>query len=200
VAVLNAVRDWQLDPVGFDQWAVIAAPRHLGLSAFRSAFAQFLSEGAWGVAPLLVSSHSLHSPSGAISQALGAHGPNLGVGGAAGSEEQALLAAANLLEDPSISGVWVVLTGCEYGTPADGSETPSLRNCEALALALKPLDPDWTGSRLWLKPRSIALENPESTPHWRRDAGSVLPLGPNFRAGRVVAAEEFTGQESSDEK
>jgi hypothetical protein len=179
-AVLRAVADGGLDPSGFARWGVVSAPRLLGLSAFRAAFPQFLAEGAWGVAPLLVSSHSLHSPSGVISQALGAHGPNLGAGGAPGSEAQAFLAASALLDGPSADGVWVVLTGSEPGAPGPDGGAPI--TFEAVALALTPARPGWPGRRLLVGPGWVDVVDAGRASRWR-------PSGPHFRVGVPAGAE-----------
>jgi hypothetical protein len=185
-AVLQAAHGGGLDPAEFGRWGVVAAPCYFGLRAFRAAFPKFQAEGVWGVAPLLVASHSLHALSGVVSQALGAHGPNLGVGGAPGDEPQAFLAAATLLDDPNLDGVWVVLTGIEAET------TDGPRVCEAAALALTPARLGRSGTRLRLRPGAVEVEGRwEETglagreTRWRLDFPSAAePHGAG--AGRVV--------------
>jgi hypothetical protein len=107
-AVFRAVLEGGLDLAGFGDWSVLAAPRYHGRAAFERAFPTFQREGAWGVSPHLIPAHSLHSPSGTISQALKAQGANLGVGGTPGGEREALLFASTLLRVGGIAGVWVV--------------------------------------------------------------------------------------------
>ncbi len=133
-AVYRAIRLARLDPDGFADWSVLAAPRYLGRAAFERAFPTFRDEGAWGVSPHLIPAHSLHSPSGTISQALKAHGPNLGIGGTPGGAREALLCAATWLGSGIAPGVWVVLTG--RVDQSDG--TADAGDYEALALALAP--------------------------------------------------------------
>ncbi len=189
-AVLRAIASGGLDPDGFGDWAVLVAPRFLGRAAFERAFPQFRDEGAWGVSPHLIPAHSLHSPSGTISQALKAHGLNLGIGGTPGGEAEALLLAATLLGAGSVAGVWVVLTGrSEGGDPAEPG------SYEALALALAPPARGRRGPRLRIAPGSIQMvgAGPDggAVPGWavgstvRADAGHarVAAPVPHFRIG-----------------
>jgi hypothetical protein len=153
--VLEAIRRAGLDPLGFRDWAVVASPRFLGRSAFERAFPDFQAEGAWGVSPHLVPHNSLHSLSGTLSQVLGAHGANLGVGGSPGGEREAFLAAASFLADRSSAGVWVVLTGWSDVSLRD-SASPGW--CEALAIGLTTPSPERTAPRLMLAPGLVLSE------------------------------------------
>jgi hypothetical protein len=118
-AVLQAVRDSGLEPSSFDRWSVLAAPRFLGRAKFEASFPEYRDEGAWSVSPHLIPGHSLHSPSGTISQALHAHGANLGIGGTHGGEREAFLVAATWLEAGWSEGVWIILT-----TPKRPAKSP----------------------------------------------------------------------------
>jgi hypothetical protein len=192
-AVLRAIREAGLDPGGFGDWSVLAAPRYHGRAAFERAFPTFREEGAWGVSPHLIPAHSLHSPSGTFSQALKAHGPNLGVGGTPGGEREALLYASTLLLGGSIPGVWVVLTARE----AEHDGSGSAGDYEALALALTLSDPGFDGPRLRVSPdeiRAFGLAEPSTrdVDRWlapgtlRGDAGhpsGAIPH-PHFRPVR----------------
>jgi hypothetical protein len=201
-AVLRAVESGGLDPGAFGGWAVIAAPRLLGRPTFEAVFPQFLAEGAWGVSPHLIPNHSLHAPSGVISQVLKAHGPNLGLGGAPGRDAEALLAAAAFLEGGSVPGAWVVLTGWRD----ERSEDEAPPSCEAMALALTASRPGWRGVRLQVGPASVRVNAPKAgtdraaaevvarvmalgvgSKSWRLDSGDHTPTpGPHPRraAGR----------------
>jgi hypothetical protein len=150
-AVFLAIREGGLDPLGFGDWAVLAAPRFLGRATFERTFPTFLEESAWGVSPHLIPAHSLHSPSGTISQALQAHGPNLGVGGTPGGENEALLFAATLLLSGSVPGVWVILTGRN----GDVSGDSPAGDYDALALALAASEPGFAGPRLRVSPDEV---------------------------------------------
>jgi hypothetical protein len=170
-AVFQAAREANLDLGGFGEWAVLAAPRYLGRAAFERAFPTFRAEGAWGVSPHLIPAHSLHSPSGTISQALQAHGPNLGVGGTPVGGREALLYASTLLLVGSIRGVWVVLTGRE--SEHDGTNPAG--DYEALALALAPAEPGREGPRLQISPAEVlTVGAPDPT---RRAIARWLALG-----------------------
>src|SRR5262249_55421300 len=127
VAVLRATAEHGLDPSGFGAWGAMVAGRFPGRQGFERSWPKFVSEGAWGVSPHLIPHPSLPSAAGLLSQVLGAHGPNLGVGGAPGGEIEALLSAALTLHEGHAPGLWAVLTGIE----PDGA-------IEALALALTP--------------------------------------------------------------
>ncbi len=131
-------------------WSPLATS---GRAAFERAFPTFQAEGAWGVSPHLIPAHSLHSPSGTISQALKAQGPNLGVGGTPRGGHEALLFASTILLIGPSPGVWVVLTGRE--NERDGSAAPG--DYEALALALAPAIPGSTGPRLLVSPDEVRL-------------------------------------------
>jgi hypothetical protein len=167
-AVLRAVRESSLEPSSFGRWSVLAAPRFLGRAKFEASFPQYCAEGAWGVSPHLIPGHSLHSPSGTISQALHAHGPNLGVGGTPGGEREAFLVAATWLEAGWADGVWLVLTGRDPGSTGEVavSEPGDYR---ALALALVGSRPEFGGPRLLIRPQAITLETSDSDPSARAE-------------------------------
>ena len=179
-AVLRAIGGAGLDRASFGEWAVLVAPRYLGREAFERAFPTFQAESAWGVSPHLIPAHSLHSPSGTISQALKAHGPNLGVGGTPGGELEALLYASTLLTAGSVPGVWVVLTGRE-----DGNDSAVF---EALALALTVPNPGFDGVRLRVAPgevRAFGLADPSGLGVSRWLAPGVLRLDQPLASGAV---------------
>jgi hypothetical protein len=156
-AVLKAVRESCLGPSSFGRWSVLAAPRFLGRAKFEASFPQYHAEGAWGVSPHLVPGHSLHSPSGTISQVLHAQGANLGIGGTPGGEREAFLVAATWLEAGWADGVWIVLTGRE---PVETGEiaVSDPGDYRALALAMVGSRRDHEGPRLQIRPQAITLE------------------------------------------
>jgi hypothetical protein len=140
-AVFQAMTTYGLAADAFRDWGVVGSPRFLGLSAMAHDFPQFLVEGAWDVSPHMIPHRSLHSTSGTVSQALGIHGPNFGAGGGPGSEVDGLLAAAALLRDRHLDGVWLVCTCLDPEQSADpgtGKPRPGTL-CRGLALALKPV-------------------------------------------------------------
>jgi hypothetical protein len=160
-AVLKAVRESGLDPSSFGRWSVLAAPRFLGRAKFEASFPQYRAEGAWAVSPHLIPGHSLHSPSGTISQFLHAHGANLGVSGAPGGECEAFLIAATWLEARWADGVWITLTSRE---PAETGEVAVAEpgDYQALALALVDSRPGFEGPRLQIRPQAIILETSDA--------------------------------------
>jgi hypothetical protein len=163
-AVLEAIRASGMGPSGFGRWSVLAAPRFLGRAKFEKAFPQYREEGGWGVSPHLVPGHSLHSPSGTISQVLHAHGPNLGIGGTPGGERQALLVAATWLDAGWSEGVWLVVTSRDPEATGEVaiSEPGDYR---ASTLALVASRPGSEGPRLLIGPDAIALQaSPDDRP------------------------------------
>jgi hypothetical protein len=131
-ALCRAAQDHGLDLNRQADWGVIAAPELVGRTGMVAALQAFAKEGAWGISPHLIPHRSLHSLSGTVSQALGLHGPNYGVGGGPGAAAEALLAAAALLADGQLPGLWLILTG-EVETRNETNFT-----WQAAALALVP--------------------------------------------------------------
>ena len=179
-AVFQAIRDYHLLDTCFTEWGVLAAPRFLGRACLAVALQRFALEGAWGVSPHLIPHRSLHSLSGTVSQALGIHGPNFGVGGGPDSASEVLLAAAALLAEGQVPGVWVVLTGWDPEPVLDGpniSANGELRPADSAyvgaALALLPERTDWHGPRLTWYPLGTenGLEPPATSGSAERDFG-----------------------------
>ncbi len=182
-AVLKAVEESGLDPAGFERWSVLAAPRFLGRAKFESSFPQYRDEGAWGVSPHLVPGHSLHSPSGTISQVLHAHGANLGIGGTPGGEREAFLIAATWLEAGWAEGVWIVLTSRDpEATGAVAVAEPG--DYRALALAVVGSRSSYEGPRLEISPQALTIDTSEADSSvkaellgWLRPAGTWIVDG-----------------------
>lgn len=114
-----------------DHWGLVAASRSVGRRRVHDSVAKYRVNGAWTTSPNIIPHCSLHSLPGLLSQALRLHGPNLGAGGMAGREGEAISAALSLLHGERLPGVWVVLTGWEHET----LETDSGR-CQAAVLGL----------------------------------------------------------------
>jgi hypothetical protein len=192
LAVYRALHDFGLDPAALGGWGVLAAPQLLGRAAIGPALECYAEEGAWGISPHLIAHRSLHAVSGTISQALGLHGPNFGVGGGPDAEADALLLAASLLEGGRPPGLWVVLTA---GVPAE----PAGLAWQGSALALTPAVLGWTGRSLQISVRPAPSSWPAVTtdallaalggtedvpePGWRLGYGGWAMLR---RAGRPV--------------
>ena len=138
-AVLDALEGQGVDQAAFSGWGVVAASRYLGRSQLVLALQRFRDEGVWGVSPHLIPHYALHSPAGTLSLALGAHGPNLGVGGGPGSAMEGALTALTWLAEGRLPGVWLVLTGYDPELiPGPKGEPTTDSECQALALALVP--------------------------------------------------------------
>jgi hypothetical protein len=190
-AVYQAIHDHGLPADGFRDWGVLAAPRFLGRPAMALALQRFAAEGAWGVSPHLIPHRSLHSVSGTVSQALKVHGPNFGVGGGPGSEAEALLGAAALLERRRLPGVWVVLTRLDPEQPLDPEGRPAAgTTCLALALALVPPRAGWQGVRV----RIVAGVRDGPSPCTCSCGGECLPGLDLLRLEALLAGLEEAGR------
>jgi hypothetical protein len=139
-AVFTAIEAMAADPARFQDWGVVAVSRFLGRANLAVALAQFRAEGVWGTSPHLIPHFALHSPSGTISLALGAHGPNVGVGGGMRGEAEGFLTAFTWLASGAAPGVWLVLSGWSPElVPDAGGGAPRAGPCVALAMALVPV-------------------------------------------------------------
>src|SRR5262249_24450472 len=148
-AVLQAIHAHGLANVDFGEWGAIAGPCLLGRQACADSILRFREEGAFAISPHVIPHESLHAVSGTISQALGLHGTNFGVGGGLSAADEAVLVAATLLSENSLPGLWLILTGfAPEMIPLDEEEAPSAERrgadtsspwiCHAVVLALMP--------------------------------------------------------------
>lgn len=80
-AVLRAMGDSSLAGQRYDEWGVIAAPVFPGRLGGAATFTKYREGGPAAISPHIIPQHSLHSVAGAVSIALGLHGPNFGIGG-----------------------------------------------------------------------------------------------------------------------
>jgi hypothetical protein len=168
-AVFQAIKQNGMEADSFTNWLVIGAPRFVGRSGVSIALEKFKAEGAWGVSPHLIPHRSLHSISGAISQALKIHGPNFGVGGGRSAADEALLLAVSLVDPKSTPGVWVVMTGWNPEPDLTKAMTEQDAVCNGLALALRPIRSDFTGWRLSVIPHRTVGYATEVHPSHERD-------------------------------
>ena len=152
-AVLKAIAENGLGSQRFTEWGVLASPRFLGRVTLAGTIQRFRAEGAWGVSPHIIPHRMLHSMSGAISQALKIHGPNLGVGGGPEGLLESLRVATAMLHGDRLPGLWVVLTGWDPEPIPDApAPLPAGAGCVGLALALTAARANWRGRRLRLVP------------------------------------------------
>jgi hypothetical protein len=160
-AVLHAIRDHGLTDTCFTDWGILGAPRFLGRAALAAGIQRYQLEGPWGISPHLIPHHSLHSPSGTVSQALAIHGPNFGVSGGLHAADETLLVASTLLACDGVPGVWLVLTGHNpepipenhaANTVASPDGTTEAPVCRALALGLVAARPGSRDLKLFISP------------------------------------------------
>lgn len=141
-AVLRAIA---AGPVQADlsRHAVVAAPCQSGRLAAARTLALLATGGAVTVSPHVVPQCSLHSVAGAVSVALGMHGPHLGVGGGPDALAEGLLTAATLLAhgDPECTAAWLVATDWDEEPALDQAGHPQGDPvCRALAVQLVSAD------------------------------------------------------------
>lgn len=205
-AVLQAIDRYGLSGEDFTEWGVVAAPRFLARATLAQALKRFAVEGAWGVSPHLIPHRSLHSVSGTVSQALHLHGPNFGVGGGPHGAAKAMIAAAAMLADARLPGLWVVLTGWNREPGVERPPAPSTNGhaaaapiCSAVALALQRAQPDWNGPSLQVAAGNVvdnghvesvpvssftleafidSLSRAAGVATWRLDCGGWVRLAP----------------------
>lgn len=132
-AAIRAVRASGLPLAAFAEWGVVAAPRWLGRYDTESGLARFERRGAAGVPARCVPYMSLHATAGAVSLALGCHGPNIGAGGGPGAAADGLLTGLTMCADRASPGVWVVLT--EWNPEPAAADDPA-GVCHGVALGL----------------------------------------------------------------
>lgn len=183
-------------PPDLARHAVIAAPCQSGRLAAARTLALLASDGAVGVSPHVVPQCSLHSVAGAVSVALGMHGPHLGVGGGPDALAEGLLAAATLLVhgDPECTAAWLVATDWEEEPVLDAAGNPAGDPvCRALAVQLVPAGAagDDGQPRHDLSLAVRPLGRCESRPQLHQPAGGIVALARALamcRAGTALAA------------
>jgi hypothetical protein len=125
---------------------VVAASCQTGRLATAASLAKLRTQGAVSVSPHIVPQCSLHSIAGAVSVALGMHGPNVGIGGGPDALAEGLFTAISFLQSgdgADVDGAWLVVS--------DWAEEPTLDTTGA-ALG----DPTCRGLALFLEPAAAA--------------------------------------------
>jgi hypothetical protein len=205
-ALGRALHRFGLHSANFTDWGVLAAPRFLGRVAMIAALERFKAEGAWGISPHMIPHHSLHAVSGTLSQALGIHGPNYGVGGGPACASELCLAGAALLADTRLPGVWLLLSGWNP-EPEAKTESTSPCVCGAAALALRRTEDGFNGLRLHIAPADtaacaapflslesllaiLATDAAPTSVQWRLDGGGHVTLD---QVGTALWAPRLAG-------
>lgn len=144
------------DGVGGD--AVVAASCQAGRIMAAKSLALLKTGGAVTVSTHIVPQASLHSVAGAVSVALGMHGPHLGVSGGADALVEGLLAAITLAADAGAPRVWLVVSEWddEPMLDATGAATDD-PVCRALALAIEPGSAAALGLEVHFPPASAVV-------------------------------------------
>jgi len=166
----------------YQQWAIVAAPRFIGRMAGGVTLSRYSAGGGPAVSPHLISQHSLHSISGALSILLSSRQPNFGVGGTSSSLVEGLLTALTF-SGPQNNGAWLIATGWDPEPQLDdagnGCNAPV---CHAVALALRPAAEFGALGRLQLLAERGSIESFHSF-RWNEDAAGLcrrltaLPAG-----------------------
>lgn len=119
--------------------AVVAASCQAGRIMAAKSLALLKTGGAVTVSTHIVPQASLHSVAGAVSVALGMHGPHLGVSGGPDALSEGLLSAITLAATAGAPRVWLVVTEWddEPTLDATGAATDDPL-CRALAIAIEP--------------------------------------------------------------
>ena len=138
-AVLRAIAALPNAGRGVGGDAVVAASCQAGRIMAAKSLALLKTGGAVTVSTHIVPQASLHSVAGAVSVALGMHGPHLGVSGGVDALAEGLLAAITLAADAGAPRVWLVVSEWddEPVLDATGAATDD-PVCRALALAIEP--------------------------------------------------------------
>lgn len=138
-AVLRAIAALPQAGGGLDGDAVVAASCQAGRIMAAKSLALLETGGAVTVSTHIVPQASLHSAAGAVSVALGMHGPHLGVSGGPDALAEGLLAAITLAATAGAPRVWLVVTQWDEEPTLDTAGTAiDDPVCRALAIAIEP--------------------------------------------------------------
>ena len=163
-AVLRAIAALPNAGRGVGDDAVVAASCQAGRIMAAKSLALLKTGGAVTVSTHIVPQASLHSVAGAVSVALGMHGPHLGVSGGADALAEGLLAAITLAADAGAPRVWLVVSEWddEPVLDATGAATDD-PVCRALALAIEPGSAAALGLEVHLPQASTAAVAPAAS-------------------------------------
>lgn len=188
VAAMEAVRQARaMNPhLSFGNWAVLACPLLPGRATFCENLKRYAEEGAFAISPQVIPQCSLHSLPGQLSIVLGAHGPNLGIGGWPGTEEQVWSTAWAIEKAVQPDGLWLVWTCRQSDLPG----LPDSHRIKALALAVRRPGPS-DGCR-WRAVLDAVSGDVDPWCPWETAAilDSAAPKGP-FKVGGGSFALRF---------
>lgn len=149
-AVLAAIAAHPEPRPTFADYGVVAAPCQAGRIATAQSLAMLRTAGGVAVSPHIVPQCSLHSLAGAVSVALGMHGPNIGTSGGEHAVSEGLLTSLSLLAGNPITGdsppgIWLLVSGWTQEPLLDATGKPDCSPltdarsgpiCRAVAVAL----------------------------------------------------------------
>jgi len=203
-AVLAAIAAHPEPRPSFAGYGVVAAACQSGRIATAQSLAMLRTAGGVAVSPHIVPQCSLHSVAGAVSVALGMHGPNIGASGGQHAVSEGLftslsLLAASAVSGESLAGIWLVVSSWtqepsldaagkpDYSPPQDTHSGPI---CRALAVALTA-DADAVADkgisrRLTLHlPAAIRMARPAA--HDQAAAEEILDFARGLAAGPAAS-------------
>jgi hypothetical protein len=172
-AVDRLVQSLGGDAARLRNWPIVAAPQFIGRLGGTTMLLRFARSGAPSISPHLIPQHSLHSISGALSILLGSHEPNFGVGGAAGSLAEGLLAS---LTCPVANAPGVIFVATAFDPEPQIDQAGQCTNsptAHALALALEPAAA--SSPYGYLRLETTDQEYYEATRSARLHDGTTLP-------------------------
>jgi len=193
-AVLVAIASHPLPRPSFAGYGVVAAPCRAGRFTAAQSLAMLREGGGVTVTPHVVPQCSLHSLAGAVSVALGMHGPNIGAGGGRHSLSEGLVAALALLAPAAsagaeVPGIWFVATSWDDEPALDHAGRPAGTGvvdplCRGLAVALVA-----AAGAATLPPFTIAVHPAPPGPGPHHDHAAP-------RAARVAGVDDATAAEA----
>jgi hypothetical protein len=110
-ALLHAIHNHGWHDRSFADWGVLGIPRFLGRTVTASNITRSKTEPGFSISPHIIPNQCLHSLSGAVSVALGIHGPNFGVGGGPQAVAEGLTTGLSVLNENRLPGLWLIFTG-----------------------------------------------------------------------------------------
>ncbi len=126
-------------PPAAESCGVVAAPCQAGRIVTARSLSQLRTGGAVTVSPHIVPQCSLHSVAGAVSVALGLHGPHLGIGGGLDALAEGLFTAFSLFQSGACTACWLLVSDWQDEPALDEAGGPlGDPVCRGLALLLVP--------------------------------------------------------------
>ena len=203
-AVLAAIAAHPEPRPSFTDYGVVASACQSGRIATAQSLAMLRTAGGVAVSPHIVPQCSLHSVAGAVSVALGMHGPNIGASGGQHAVSEGLFTCLSLLATSAVTGeslpgIWLVASGWTQEPSLDAAGKPDCSPpqdarsgpiCRALAVALSAnadaAADKGISRRLTLHiPAAIRLARPAA--HDRSAADEILDFARGLAAGPAAS-------------